>query len=138
MKNLSNLKFVVMAMFVALLSLSLTACSDDDDDKKESSKTEPSKTESSIVGTWKYTESGIDWSETVTLTINSNGTFIMSVRGIDNGQEYNETERGTYTIKGSTITIAYDDEDIKVCTYSISGNTLTISSDGEVMSFKKV
>ncbi|MBS5528230.1 MAG: hypothetical protein KHX42_08770 [Prevotella sp.] len=32
MKRLANLKFMVMAMFVAMLSMSLTACSDDDDD----------------------------------------------------------------------------------------------------------
>lgn len=32
MKRLVNLKFMVMAMFVAMLSMSLTACSDDDDD----------------------------------------------------------------------------------------------------------
>ncbi|WP_288317885.1 hypothetical protein [Xylanibacter caecicola] len=32
MKKLANLKFMVMAMFVAMLSMSLTACSDDDDD----------------------------------------------------------------------------------------------------------
>ena len=32
MKRLANLKFMVMAMFVAMMSMSLTACSDDDDD----------------------------------------------------------------------------------------------------------
>lgn len=33
MKHLSNLKFMAMALFVAMLSLSFTACSSDDDDE---------------------------------------------------------------------------------------------------------
>lgn len=36
MKQLSNLKFMAMAFFVALLGMSLTACSDDDDDSSSS------------------------------------------------------------------------------------------------------
>jgi len=32
MKQLANLKFMAMALFVAMLSMSFTACSDDDDD----------------------------------------------------------------------------------------------------------
>lgn len=45
MKHLSNLKFMAMALFVAMLSLSFTACSSDDDDPKEGN--------SSIIGTWE-------------------------------------------------------------------------------------
>lgn len=33
MKHLRNFKFMALAMFVAMLSLSFTACSDDDDDE---------------------------------------------------------------------------------------------------------
>lgn len=45
MKKLANLKFMVMAMFVAMLSMSLTACSDDDDDDSNYAE--------SVVGTWQ-------------------------------------------------------------------------------------
>lgn len=33
MRHLNNLKYMAMALFVAMLSLSFTACSDDDDDE---------------------------------------------------------------------------------------------------------
>lgn len=35
MKHLRNFKFMALAMFVAMLSLSFTSCSDDDDDKAD-------------------------------------------------------------------------------------------------------
>lgn len=46
MRHLNNLKYMAMALFVAMLSLSFTACSDDDDDS------ETSVTGTSITGTW--------------------------------------------------------------------------------------
>lgn len=65
MKRLVNLKFMVMAMFVAMLSMSLTACSDDDDDNGGGGNGN-----NSVVGTWYATQTGEKWE----LSFNPNGT----------------------------------------------------------------
>lgn len=64
MKTLNNLKFMAMALFVAMLGLSFTACSDDDDDNGSGGNGN-----SNIVGTWYKSEYG----QTVQFTFNSNG-----------------------------------------------------------------
>ena len=75
MKHLSNFKFMAMALFVAMLSLSFTACSDDDDDPKEGNN--------SIVGTW----------ERETTLYGNNGSFDATVRLV-----FKSGQKGTATI----------------------------------------
>ncbi len=81
MKRLANLKFMVMAMFVAMLSMSLTACSDDDDDNNGSS---------SLVGTWVMNGGYINNKavETLTLTFaaNGKGTFYVIYKDGKDGE----------------------------------------------------
>ncbi len=137
MKNLSNLKFVVMAMFVALLSLSLTACSDDDDDKNDSVVTpggdKDDEKKPAYVGTWKCT---YEYGST-TITFNADGTFVEV--DDDGGETY--VERGRYTVNGNKMTLIWEDEggDSETCTYRVSGNTLTVTdSEGYSETYKRV
>ncbi len=124
-----------MAMFVALLSLSFTSCSDDDDDKNDSVVTpggdKDDEKQPAYVGSWKYTdEYGIG-----TVTINADGTFVDTFT--EDGETY--VERGRYTVNGNKITIYYGDGDVETGTYRVSGNTLTITdSEGYSRAFNKV
>lgn len=76
MKRLANLKFMVMAMFVAMLSMSLTACSDDDDDTGGNGN-------NSVVGTWYATQTGERWE----FSFNPNGRGTAVVTYDQSGKE---------------------------------------------------
>lgn len=82
MKRLANLKFMVMAMFVAMLSMSLTACSDDDDDNGGNV--------SNITGVW--VASGDD---DLTVTFNKDGS------GYFTDEEGNSNFKYTYSYDSS-------------------------------------
>lgn len=72
MKTLSNLKFMAMALFVAMLSMSLTACSSDDDNDDDD---EVVVDENEIVGTtWSDENSSSEGDIVTTLSFNSSTT----------------------------------------------------------------
>ena len=69
MRQLNNLKFMAMAMLVALMSMSFTACSDDDDDKGPDTN--------SIVGVWERNMNLEGFSGTARIQFNSNKTGVF-------------------------------------------------------------
>lgn len=95
MKTLNNLKFMAMALFVAMLGLSLTACSDDDDDNGGGNG---NTTTSSLIGKWEnnegYTING-HANTTLQLEFKSNGTGTLTAKYSDG------TDSDTYNFEYS-------------------------------------
>lgn len=99
MKQLTNLKFMAIALFIALFSMSFAACSDDDDDDYGNE----------LVGTW-YSDNHY-YGGTSTFKFMSDGTYRWTYSGSatwfddDEGRYYYEKESGILTIvnkKGTT------------------------------------
>lgn len=130
MRHLNNLKYMAMALFVAMLSLSFTACSDDDDDPKVGN--------SNIVGTWvmdDYYNAGKDCR--VILVFGSNGSGSLTF-DYDDGTDddtsyfqyvYREKEGGISTVEfiwtGTSKPLYYDDDEYSV---SVTSSRLRIGS----------
>lgn len=98
MKKLKDFKFIVMAMFVAMLSMSLMACSDDDDDSVAANYAE------SIVGTWQY--GSVEDEIIMTYKFNSNGTGEIAVKKYEEyghqSESYSESISYTYIYNKET------------------------------------
>ena len=75
-----TLRFIEMALIAVIMSVSFTACSDDDKDDKQSN---------TVIGTWQVTTS--TYSEEVgdTYTFYSNGTGLLE------WEDSNENDSGT-------------------------------------------
>ena len=140
MRQLNNLKFMAMAMFVALMSLSFTACSDDDEDNGPDTN--------SIVGVWEngdyYIEDnyGRDQLGTLRIQFNSNKTGVMtfifnnsSISPSEYPFEYSFVNDGsdkTVTFKWTSINkgggIFYDSEyDIVIMPSSLTIGNVTFA-----------
>jgi len=111
---MKKLKFFLL-LFAALVSAgTFTACSDDDDNQNQSQN----QGSVSIVGTW-VSRAG---SETLTLTFGTDGSFVETYQ---DGYE-SETDYGTYSYDGTTLTLVYSDGYRESGPATLSGNTLTI------------
>lgn len=146
MKRFTNFKFFAMAMFVALLGMSLTACSDDDDDAPAvNNPTNPNPTDSTtvnpnptdtincaIVGSWKMEypyddayDGGTDAGTIVEVyTFNSNGTAKYT---------YTKNNRNGEPIERREIDFTYqynynDEEGKGTLTGSYNGETFTYTT----------
>lgn len=113
MKQLTNLKFMAMALFVAMLSMSFTACSDDDDDDVNYAE--------SVVGTWQMGSAKQGFAHVYKFNSNETGEE-KNILYNDNGQEtFNNTEQISYSY-------SYDN--------STGFGTLYISNDLGARSYK--
>ena len=74
-------------------------------------------------GTYSTTAMGNPLVYACTITFNADGTYFYSVKFHVMGSDYNETDNGTYTINGSSITLTGG----KSMSGSISGNTVTLT-----------
>lgn len=102
-----------LMMFIAAASVcGFTAC-DDDDDKGASSP---------IVGTWEYREPGL----VDTYTFSANGSYTNSwyEEGYDS-----DSDHGTYTYEGTTLTLNSPEYGVDTYTATISGDKLTLDGD---------
>lgn len=100
MKQFAKLKYLMVAFIVAMLSLSFTACGDDDDDVMVTPET------SSIVGSWKY--SGSDDDTSLIITFRSNNTGVVTVTAYENGRESGSTSENfeySYSSTNQTVTL---------------------------------
>lgn len=108
MEKLKNFKFIAMAMFVALLSMSLTACSDDDDNNVSANYAE------TIVGTWQV--GSVNDGVVIEYKFKSNDTGEYSMKAYDDfGNEtvsmgYNFTYRYIYNSETGYGTLAISDD----------------------------
>ena len=93
------LKFLFVALALLMVAPTFTSCKDDEKD-------EPGAPQSSaLVGTWVYTEEDFS-SEFV---FSSNGTFVITEKEYYNGKWETDSEYGTYTFDGTTLTLRYSD-----------------------------
>lgn len=106
--------WALLAVMVAVvLSMSLTACGDDDDDP--------------IVGLWVTNDaSRYAW------LIKSNGTYQYGYASAYDDKDYDFYEHGKYTLKGSKIYISDSDDPDNVTVYkyviSDNGKTMFVTS----------
>ncbi len=141
------LKNLFCVALLAAMTVSLTACGDDND--------EPSG--GSIVGTWEgdylnWFEStngqdGIFESSNGYIKFNDDNTYISVSDNIYTdewveiygAQKHEiEIEHGTYKISGNTITITDSDQTYLPATFSVKGNKLTIVALGLTFTFTRV
>jgi hypothetical protein len=133
MKRL-NSALILMMLGVILLA---TGCGSDDDDTL------------SLEGTWRFTSASVDGvpvslSEAIfeetdstkgTITFEANGSAIYKEYGP--GSHLMDTDNGTYTVSGSSVTIViYDDDgdaDTIIANWSLDGDVLSLnfSDNGE-------
>lgn len=113
--------FLTVAL-LAMLSLGVSSCSDDD-------KYGPA-TDETIIGTWQT-----DWrtfeeydgeliTERLTITFDANGAVTEIYEDKDEG--VTETENGTWSLSGSILTIDWGHGEVEERECYISGNTLKI------------
>ena len=125
--------FLSMAMIMAILSLGLTACGDDNKD-------EPKDTKGDLVGTWKMTGSEDGYSYTSLVQFTKDGKFYNVEVWTEHGETDVDISRGTYTVKDDVITITenYDGEvDTYSVKYQIKGDQLIVTDDGYYMTYTK-
>lgn len=121
MNTLRKMKTVIIVTIIMLTGALTTSCGSDDDGGNEAS----------IVGTWLLTsdtsenfvdgvsqgvtEETVNDDSFVRITFNLDGTYtqLYSESYMNNGMVVvaTDTENGTYTISGGTLTINYSDDD---------------------------
>ena len=125
---------LMVAVMMAIVTMSLTACGSDKDD-------EP-KADSSMVGTWKYLK--LDHSEMLESLIQfaKDGKYYqVDILSGEDGDDF-DIAKGTYVVSGNKITATgtfndsfpFEYEFI----YSVSGDKLTLTTEGVSYTFTKV
>lgn len=118
-------RLIGMALIAMLMCVNFTACSSDDDEPTE---------EIGLVGTWKgqFNYGGDDY-QILTLIFTADGKYTRVRKGHEDGEDYSDTIKGTYTYNENTKKIAakFTDEDNEVSTddyyiKSVSATTLVL------------
>jgi len=93
---MKTFRFFGMALLAVLISVNFAACSSDDDPTEE-------KDETGITGTWKgkFNYGGDDY-QILTLTFSSDGKYTKIREGHEDGEDYSNTFKGTYTYNANT------------------------------------
>lgn len=147
---MKKIYYLMMAMLMAMTTLSLTACGDDDEEDG------PNGGGGNIEGTWKgnltndwYDEEDADYIEKAEALIQfKKGGKYVSVtiihytkKGIEEIRQYEpnfknpqvEVDNGTYSVNGNKLTTFDSEGERDESTFSISGKKLTITyiEDGQ-------
>lgn len=115
--------FALMVMLMTLVSVGLAACSDD----------EPKIAD--IVGTWQYAEPEVYNDATMLYQFTKEGEFhLVVISIIPNGKPDHFTFHGSYTVKGNTLSMTYDDDVYGengplTCEFVVKGDRLTFLDD---------
>lgn len=130
--KMKNLKYLSLMLLCAVMSLSFTACSDDDKDVV--------LTKEAVIGTWD-----VVWAEQngesidvpsgyIYMTLNEDGTYRTMMLG--------DPYKGTYEIQGNTVVGTTSDPITEYYRFtSLDGNNASISysnSDGDEYNFRAV
>ena len=108
---MKKLLFLSMTMLMAILSLGLTSCGDDNDEPTD-------KTD--IVGTWKLSGKEDGFTYTSLIQFTKNGKFYNVEIAEEDGDMEVEVIRGIYSVSNGVITITEKDEDDRnIETYSV-------------------
>ena len=124
--------YFLMVMLLALVSVNLTACGDDDD--------EPSGG-GDIVGTWQQKYVDEDGSGEVLIQFTKNGRFHeFDIYTDRDGDVDVAVDHGSYTLSGNKMTVTYDDDDFFIieCTVTVKGDKLTVSQSGYSTTYNRV
>lgn len=135
---------VGMLLVAILMSVSMTACGDDDDDEPA----DPANHDPALIGTWeyKYVDNVYDYSELERITFKANGNWEIYQEYIDYEDDEKEVGKlvGTWTTRNNYVTMIctgvkgdVDKDEIgdkSTAHYNVQGNTLYL--DGEKY-FKK-
>ena len=109
----------IFIAFLCIVSLTYTSCSDDEEN-------------TSIIGTWAYTEGVEGDAKNETLTFNDDGSFVRVITETNNGQNNTQVLEGTYEIEDDMITartVLGGNTSVSNGTYHISDNILTLTWD---------
>ena len=145
---MKKIYYLMLAMLMAMTTLGLTACGDDDEDG-------PNGGGGDIVGTWKcnmldYKDEIEDYDEISEYTKSFDSYFKFEKDGhftsvtvlyytqqaVDRMKDYPgfenpvvDVDKGTYTVSGNKLAVNYfgDDEDDNEVNFSVKGKTLTFS-----------
>ncbi|MDE5957685.1 MAG: copper resistance protein NlpE [Muribaculaceae bacterium] len=98
-----TMRMIGMTLVAIILSLSFTACGDDEAD-------EPETHDSSLIGTWECVENETNFTEVTTVTFKSNGTYTCKIvwTGDDAGVI---NHSGTWTASNNILTITFEKTD---------------------------
>ena len=121
--------YFLMAMLMALVSVGVTSCGNDDEPKS-----------SDIVGTWAHDNAGFGAAVTL-FQFAKDGTFHEVDKSMLNGETGVDVYHGTYSVKGDKLTVTYiftyETETVE-CTYQVKGDKLTITSEEGTNTFTRV
>ena len=111
-----------MVMLLALVSVGLASCGDDD---------EPKFVDIDIVGTWAFhTDMKADFALFFQFT--KDGKFHEVLTSIVNGETTYNAFHGTYTVSGNMLHIIFQNETETIkCLYSVKGDKLMLYLDNE-------
>ena len=112
--------YLLMVMFLAVLSVGFASCGDDEDEPKNSS----------IVGTWQIKAVDDFGTYESLIQFTKNGKWHSVDIYTENGETEVEVEHGTYSISGDKLYITYTDdgEDFtETVTYAVKGDKLTLT-----------
>lgn len=128
MKQLKKIKFMAMALFVAMFGMIFVACSDDDDDNGGSR----------IVGTW-YSNNHY-YGGTSTFKFMSNGTYHWTYSGTNTWLD-DEDEEGRYSYEEKSGMLVLVNSDGTTWYYFITDITDSyftfMDEDGDVYTYYK-
>ncbi|MBQ7819667.1 MAG: lipocalin family protein [Bacteroidales bacterium] len=122
---MKSLKFLFVALALLIVAPTFTSCKDDE-------KNEPGN--SSLVGTWGYTESNPSNNSyhEETITFSADGTFVWCHIDIWNDFSDSDCSSGRYLLNGSIITILWNDKEPEVCPVTfISENAFTFDDPND-------
>lgn len=108
---MKTLRLIGVALLTVLLSVSFSACGDDD---------EPSSGGNPLVGTWVGLKGESGWQNDHKLVFNNNGTG----KWIESNERGSHEDSFNYTYTSTVITIDFGDGSPEKWRYSISGNVL--------------
>ena len=118
--------FAVMVMLMALVSVGLTACGDD----------EPKVP--SIVGTWQHDHEADNWDIYYQFTKDGKFHYVWKSHEVYYGRANFVVYHGTYTVSGKKLIVTMDPHSIfdlydepSVCEYSVLGDRLKLLGGDE-------
>lgn len=120
---MKKLYYFLAVMLLALVSVGVTSCGDDDDEPKSSD----------LIGTWQLKaidEDGATYESLVQFT--KNGKWNSVDIYTDEVGVQVEVEQGTYTVSGNRITVSYTEDGQTLnesFTYEVKGDKLMLTYD---------
>ena len=121
--------YALMVMLMALVSVGLASCGDDDEPKADD-----------IIGTWAFDNTDLIGAGMTLFQFTKDGKFYEVNKSMVLG-DYEVVYHGTYTVSGNKLSVTYtylSETETIDCTYQVKGNKLIITTDGHTSTFIRV